>query len=295
MKLEGLVYVIPTPLAEDETVDVPAARVLVTRAIETGADVLWVLGSGGEQPFLTDSQRRVMLETAVVEAAGRAPVIAGAMDCSTNRALANLDMLAETGADYATLLPPYYFKLSQAQIVAFYTRLAEQGPLPLVLYNNIDVSKVGMTPETVAELASVPNIVAIKESSADLRTFQQILYAVGDCPDFRVLSGSDQLAHASRLVGGHGQICGFGCLVPDLYTGMYRAVREGDLAAGRECQRKLVSLARVVYGSGASISVTKYALNLLGLCPPHTCAPFGSAPEEAKSRVADALRTLGLL
>jgi len=130
MKLEGLVYLIPTPLHEDETVDVPAARGLVGRAIETGADVLWVIGSGGEQPFLTDSQRRVMLETAVAEAGGRAPVIAGAMDCSTNRALANLDMLAEAGCDYATLLPPYYFTLSQAQIVAFYTRLAERGPLP---------------------------------------------------------------------------------------------------------------------------------------------------------------------
>ena len=295
MKLQGPIHVIPTPLADDDSVDVDAVRRIVGRSIETGSTALWVLGSAGEQPFLTAGQRRIMVETAADEAGGRVPVIAGVMDCSTRRALDNMRAVKAAGADATTALPPYYFPLQQEQILSFYMSLAEEGPLPLVLYNNPTICITNMSPETVGRLARLPNIVAIKESSGDLRRFQQMRYAVDENAGFSMLAGSDQLAHASLLVGGEGTICGLGCVAPDLYAGICRSARDGDLAAGREYQRKLVALVRVIFGYGpeSSAALIKYALSLLGLCSPRVCAPLAGPSEAMMSRVKEVLQEVG--
>jgi 4-hydroxy-tetrahydrodipicolinate synthase len=236
-----------------------------------------------------------MVETCVEEAGGKVPVIAGAADCGTRRTLQNLRLVRAAGADCAHVIPPYYFAPSQAELLDHYTVLAEEGGLPLVLYNNPAVSRVNMDVQTIARLASLSPIIGLKESSGDLRHFQQVVYALGDAPQVAVLGGSDQLAHASLLVGGRGLVCSFACVTPHLYTGIYEAARRGDLAAGRDCQRQLVSLARVIFGSAGSIALTKYAHSLLGLCSPRMCAPLAPAPPEAQARVAGLLRELGVL
>jgi 4-hydroxy-tetrahydrodipicolinate synthase len=207
------------------------------------------------------------------------------MECSTQRALANLRELTAAGAQFATLLPPYYLPLKQPEIIEFYTRLADASALPLMLYNNIEVSKVGMTPETVAQLAAHPNIISIKESSGDLRVTQQILHATAEVPEFSVIAGSDQLALATLLAGGHGLICSFGLLAPQLYLAIARAAKAGDLPAAREHQRKLVKLARLIFGSGSSIALTKYALSRMGLCAPHVCAPSAAPSSNVKQQL----------
>ena len=133
--IRGIVPPIATPINKDETVDEQGMRRLVDFQLEQGANAIFVMGGTGEFFCFPDSEKRRAIETVVDHVAGRAPVIAGITDLSTRRAVANAHVAQEAGADFLTSLPPFFFALQQDWLHSYYTAVAAETDLPLLLYN----------------------------------------------------------------------------------------------------------------------------------------------------------------
>ena len=162
--IRGIVPPIATPINKDETVDEQGMRRLVDFQLEQGANAIFVMGGTGEFFCFPDSEKRRAIETVVDQVAGRAPVIAGITDLSTRRAVANAHVAQEAGADFLTSLPPFFFALQQDWLHNFYTSVAAETDLPLLLYNILNPIHTNIQPQTVRSLSENPKIVGIKDS-----------------------------------------------------------------------------------------------------------------------------------
>ena len=162
--LHGVVPPIATPVYKDETVDEAGLRRLVNFQLERGVHGLFVLGGTGEFFCFPTREKIRAIETVVDEVNGRVPVVAGVTDLSTRRAIENSHIAQEAGVDFITSLPPFFFPLGQDTISRFYTSLAGESDLPLLLYNIRDPIHTNIQPETVQKLAQNPKIVGIKDS-----------------------------------------------------------------------------------------------------------------------------------
>jgi 4-hydroxy-tetrahydrodipicolinate synthase len=292
-RLRGVMAVLVTPLTENESLDEGAWRKLIRRVIEGGSHAVVVLGTAGEFAALRDDEKRRALRIAVEEVHGRVPLIAGAGEPGTRRAVARTQEAAELGADAAMVVPPYYYPCDQAAVLAHYRAVAADGGLPVILYNIPQFTKVPLEVETVATLAQEPGIVGIKDSSGNLAGYQQLV-TQAQSETFSVITGSDHLVFASLAFGGDGVI-GTGLnLAPHWFVQLWEAVHAGRWEEARALQMRISAMhAGIAYGDfPASI---KGALSLMGIGNGLVAAPRRSATAAERERIAASLREMGLL
>src|ERR1700674_561947 len=175
--LRGVLPALATPLKEDREVDGPAIERLVEHVLAGGVHGLLALGSAGETASLDEASRRAILGGVVEAAHGRVPVICGVARTDLAATRAELKAAASLGADAALVAPPFYYPMDQASVLAFYRELADSSPLPLLLYNIPQYTKVTAEPATVATLGREGAIKGIKDSSRDFE------YLEGRCVD----------------------------------------------------------------------------------------------------------------
>ncbi len=258
----GAFTALVTPFKNGE-VDVEAVESLVEFQIEGGIDGLVPCGTTGESPTLSEEEDRLVIETVVRVTAGRVPVVAGTGSNNTASAIKYTKMAEEVGADGSLQVAPYYNKPTQEGLFRHYAAIAENTSLPLVLYNIPGRTNVTIAPETIAQLAEIPNIVGVKESTLSMNMVSDIRRLCGE--EFDILSGDDPMTLPLLALGGTGVVSVASNIAPGAVSDMVAAMSSGDLARGRELHYRLLPLIRALSVETNPIPI-KAAASLLGLC-----------------------------
>ena len=290
-RLRGSLPALITPM-KNGTVDDAAFRQLVAWQIAEGSHGLVPCGTTGESPTLSHEEHMWVIEMCVREANGRVPVIAGAGSNSTAEALMLTKHAKEVGADAVLSVTGYYNKPSQEGIYHHYATIAEEVDIPIVLYNIPGRAVVEIAVETMARLSQIPNIVGVKDATANLARPSRERLACGK--EWRLLSGEDATALGYMAHGGHGCISVTANVAPKLCAQFQDACMRGDFAAAREFQDRLMPLHDALFCEPSPAPV-KYAASLLGLCHNEVRAPMMPATEAAQAKVRDAMIAAGLL
>ncbi len=220
-------------------------------------------GTTGESPTLSEEEDRLVIETVVRMANGRVSVVAGTGSNNTASAIKYTKMAEEVGADGSLQVAPYYNKPTQGGLFRHFAAIAESTSLPLVLYNIPGRTNVTIAPETIAQLAEIPNIIGIKDSTLSMNMVSDIRRLCGE--DFDILSGDDPMTLPLMALGGVGVISVASNVAPGAVSDLVNAMNSGDLAQGRELHYRLLPLIRALSVETNPIPV-KAAASLLGLC-----------------------------
>src|SRR5215468_5923972 len=263
MQIHGIIPPVATPMQANEDLDLPRLKWFLDHLIEAGVHGLFVLGTNSEFYALDEREKQQVIATAVEHVRGRVPVYAGTGAETTREAVRLTRMAEKEGADGVSVITPYFVNPSQQEIYDHYRRIAENTTLPVVLYNNpATCGGVKIDVDTVARLAEIPNILAIKDSSGDLQNTIEYLRVVPE--RFAVLQGRDTLICPSLLFGARGAIPATGNIAPALLVEIYEAFRRGDLEASKAAQLKLNPV-RLALALATPPGGVKAALALLGM------------------------------
>ncbi|RLI17765.1 hypothetical protein DRO44_02805 [Candidatus Bathyarchaeota archaeon] len=259
-KPEGIFPALVTPFTDDgKSIDEERLRALVNHCIELGVHGIVPCGTTGEFVNLTVEERKRLLEVVLDEVNGRVPVIAGTGASGTDQALEMTKYAKDLGADAALIVTPFYLKPADRGIYEHYDTIASKVELPIILYNIPQCTGVQLTWQMVEDLAQIPNIVGLKDSSGQLRYILAVLEKVRD--KINVLCGHDEVVLAALAAGCSGAILASANVIPDIWVQIYNHVKNGELQKARELQYKVQKIARIIAGSGAV--GTKEALNMM--------------------------------
>lgn len=237
MRLSGSITALATPFDASGEIDLDAWRRLLSLQLERGTHAVVVAGSTGEAAALFDVEYDTLLRMAVELVAGRVPVLAGTGQSSTLKTIEATRRAAVLGADAALVVTPPYVRPTPAGLVAHYRAVADDGALPVVLYNVPGRTGTDMQPETVAELAPHPRIVGIKEARADAERMDALLAFRRD--GFVVLSGDDPTACRAMLAGADGVISVASNVLPAAFRRLCELARRGDAAGAQAWDARL--------------------------------------------------------
>jgi dihydrodipicolinate synthase/N-acetylneuraminate lyase len=296
-KLDELTGVLPaliSPLRSDGKVDEAAVGRLVEHVIKGGVRGLLALGSTGETASLDETARRTLLSSVVEAAAGSVPVICGVAQSHLAAARVEVAAAARLGAVAALVAPPFYYLIDQPTVLAFYRMLAKDTPIPILLYNIPQYTKIVAEPSTVAALAREGTIAGIKDSSRDFEYFEGVCIATRDLPKFRVFTGSDTMLLPALAMGGSGTICGAANVAPHWVVRIFEAFQRSDTVAARDAQDALYQLVMALRG-GVFPAAIKAACHQQGLCEPWCAAPVPPLDERTEAKLRDRLDAWGLL
>ncbi|NPV69568.1 MAG: 4-hydroxy-tetrahydrodipicolinate synthase [Firmicutes bacterium] len=268
MDMGRVVTAMVTPFKDDLTLDLDAAKTLARHLVASGSDSIVIFGTTGEAPALTEDEKIALLE-AVVEAVGTGRVIAGTGSNSTQGSIRLSRRAVKSGAGAIMLVCPYYNKPGQEGMYRHFRAIVDEAGVPAILYNIPGRTGVNLLPETVARLAQVPDIVAIKEASGSLDQVSAIRSLTPR--EFRIYSGDDSLTLPILAVGGHGVVSVASHVTGPRIRRMIDAFVCGDVVAARDQHLSLLPLFKGLFVATNPIPVKK-ALNVLGFrCGP--CRP----------------------
>jgi 4-hydroxy-tetrahydrodipicolinate synthase len=292
MNLSGSFTALYTPFGADGQVDLELYRALCHRLLDAGVGLV-PCGTTGETPTLNGDEYDALVRMAVEASAGRRPVIAGTGSNSTSATIALTRRAKELGADVALVVVPYYNKPPQASLKAHFRAVADEGGLPVMLYNVPGRTALNMETDTTLELAEHPNIVAVKEACGDIDQIGRI--CLGAPEDFFVLSGDDALTLPLIRAGGHGAVSVAGNVAPAGLQALVQAALDGDRALADEWQARLLPLFDALFISSNPIPV-KRAAEILGHAHRRVRLPLidSEMSPPMTEKLAAALRTAGL-
>ena len=250
-----------TPMNADGSVNFEKMRELIEFQIANDTDALIICGTTGEATTISDEDQIECVRFAKEVAAGRVPVIAGAGSNDTAHCIELAVACEKAGADAVLLVTPYYNKATQKGLILHYTAIANAINIPIILYNVPGRTGCNLAPKTVAELAKVPNIVAVKEASGNLSQVADIAALVG--PDFDIYSGNDDQILPVLSLGGAGVISVLSNVAPKQTHDMVAKFFEGDIKGSIKLQLDAIELISALFCEVNPIPV-KTALNLMG-------------------------------
>jgi 4-hydroxy-tetrahydrodipicolinate synthase len=293
MDICGIIPPVATPMQANEELDLPRLRWFLDHLIAEGVHGIFVLGTNSEFYALDEREKQEVIATAVAHVNHRVPVYAGT-GAETTREAVRLTKLAEReGADGVSVITPYFISPTQQEIYDHYRRIAESTRLPVVLYNNPGTcGGVKIDVDTVARLAEIPNILAMKDSSGDLQNTNECIRAVP--PRFAVLMGRDTLIYPSLIFGARGAVPATGNIAPGLLVEIYEAFQRGDHAAAKAAQLRLNPL-RLALTLCTAPGAVKAALTLLGKSLGPCRSPVAGLTADKLPRMRAALQQAGLL
>ncbi|HEY7153159.1 MAG TPA: dihydrodipicolinate synthase family protein [Gemmataceae bacterium] len=230
----GVFPAVTTQFQQDESLDLPATARHLEVLIQSGVSGLIVLGSLGENQTLAADEKRRVVEMAVGVSRGRVPVLSGVAECSTAAACRYVEDCARLGVNGFMVMPAMIYRADAQEATRFF-RTTAAGDLPWMLYNNPLSYHVDMTPELLVDLADIPNLVAVKESSADPRRITELRNAVGD--RYALFTGVDDLLLESAILGIDGWVAGAGIAFPEENQHLWDLTRAGRWEEARRFYR----------------------------------------------------------
>jgi 4-hydroxy-tetrahydrodipicolinate synthase len=286
----GAMVALVTPFQEGE-IDFQTLDELIDFQLEGGIDGIVPVGTTGECPTLSPEEHKQVIERVVQAVDGQVPVIAGAGSNSTAEAIEYTEFSKKVGADATLQVGPYYNKPTQEGFYQHFKAIAEEVDLPVVLYNIPGRCGAGMTPETVARLAELENIVAIKEATGSLDQASEI---AARC-DITLISGDDSLTLPLASVGGKGVISVVANIVPADVKAMTDLILEGDLVSARQWHKKLFTLCKSMLTLATNPIPIKAAMAILNMCSDELRLPMTPLEENKKAVLEQTLKDYGLL
>lgn len=274
-----------TVFDEDGDVDLGATRNLARHLVEHGSQGLVVAGTTGESPTLDDEEKLALLDAVLAEVGGEATVILGSGSNDTRHTVELTKAAADHGADAGLVVTPYYNRPNKAGLRGHFKAVAEGSPdLPLILYNIPGRVVINMDPDFLAELALIPNVVAVKQANDD--EIEQI-------PGLDLLAGNDTAFLSVLKAGGTGGILVASHLVGERMLEIYDRFHEGDIA---EAQRIDAGLSPVYQAMAVTVNPipVKAALEMAGLCSAHMRLPMVEATDTEKQEIRSLLASAGV-
>jgi len=288
----GVGTALVTPFTRSGELDEAAVRRLGRRQIDAGVHFLCPCGTTGENPTLTDAERLRTVEILVDEANGKVPILAGAGGYDTKEVIHIAREMARRGASGFLSVTPYYNKPTQEGLYQHYRAFAETTALPIVVYNVPGRTGVNVEPATLARMAEIPNIVAVKEASGNVSQMCEVVRAVPS--DFIVLSGDDALTLPLMAVGGHGIVSVASNEIPGEMARLVEAAERNDFAAARAIHARILPLMSINFIESNPQPV-KAAMAAMGLVEDVFRLPMVSPKPESKEKINKVLKDLGLL
>jgi 4-hydroxy-tetrahydrodipicolinate synthase len=259
-KPEGIFPALVTPFTDDgKIIDEERLRILVNHCIELGVHGVVPCGTTGEFVNLSTEEKKKVIKTVIDEVNGRVPVIAGTGASGTRETVEMTKYAKDAGATAALIVTPFYLKPADRGIYEHYNTIATEVDLPIILYNIPQCTGLSLPWQMVEDLAQIPNIVAVKDSSGQLSFILAVLEKVRD--KINVLCGHDEVVIAALAAGCSGAILASANVIPDVWIQIYNHIKNGELQKARELQYKVQKIARIIAGSGAV--GTKAALNMM--------------------------------
>lgn len=237
---QGVYPAATSQFAPDLSLDIPACRKTLTALVADGVDGLVLLGTVGENNSLRPEEKRLALRAGVDAVGGRVPLVAGVSELTTDRAIEFARDAEKIGIDALMVLPAMVYVPTPDELSAHFRAVAEATSLPIMLYNNPPAYRVSIELDTLEKLASIPNIVALKESAPDPRRFTDIINRFGD--RFTLMAGLDDVALEAFLLGATGWVSGLTSAFPRESVAMVAAARRGDWEEARRIYRWFMPL-----------------------------------------------------
>jgi 4-hydroxy-tetrahydrodipicolinate synthase len=279
-----------TPFRADGAVDEAAFRRLCAHLVDTGSDGVVVAGTTGEAPTLTDEERLGLFAAAVEAVGDRATVVAGTGTYSTAHSVHLTGQAHELGVDAVLVVTPYYSKPPARGIVEHFRAIAAATDRPVIVYNIPQRVVVNIEPETLAELAEIPNVAAVKQATTDLDQARRILAGT----DLALYAGNDDLLMPFLELGAVGGILVYTHLVGPRVRELVRRFREGDVEGARAIDAELRPVIDALAVTTNPIPV-KAALAMVGHDAGGLRLPLVEATDDEKAAIRDALERAGVL
>ena len=289
--LTGSLVAIATPMHADGGLDLDRFRRLIAWHIHDGTNGIVAVGTTGESPTVDFDEHCLLIKTAVEHGRGRVPIIAGTGANATREAIELQRFAKSAGADMALSVVPYYNKPSQEGLYRHFKAIAESTDLPTSLYNVPGRTVADLQNDTVIRLASVKNIVGIKDATGNLKRGADLLKRLPR--DFAVYSGDDGTGLALMLMGGHGVISVTANVVPKVMREMCDAALSGNLAQARSINNALIGLHRHLFVEANPIPV-KWVLEQMGLVGPGMRLPLTPLAEQHHALLRTAMHQAGI-
>jgi len=294
-RIHGIIPGLPTPLTDDRRVDGPALQKLVRHVVDGGVHGLYLHGSISESVALNPEERREIVQICVDEVAGTIPVMVGIGNNDLRQVVANAEEAKALGADICSLVSPHYFILTEAEAIAFFEQTADYSPLPILIYNNAFSTNLKLSAKALVQLSAHPNIIGVKDSTADFILFQEFYFHLGHQPAWRLIVGDDRLVAAGLLMGGHGAVVAWANIYPELFVRLYDAARNGDIRTAFDLQKRICVLEKIfeVQGpatDGAFLSGVKAVLEIIGVGGRQVTAPFERIPDKLMPEIERLLK-----
>jgi 4-hydroxy-tetrahydrodipicolinate synthase len=286
----GVTVALVTPF-KNGAIDFAALRKLVDWHVEQGTDCLAPVGTTGESPTIDHDEHEKVIAAVVEQAAGRIKVMPGTGSNSTREAIRLTKYAAKMGATGALMVGPYYNKPTQEGYYQHFKAVAEAVDLPIVLYNIPGRTGSNILPETIARLAELKSIVAIKEATGSMDQASQIAALT----NLTILSGDDSLTLPLLAIGGRGVVSVVGNIVPRDLKALIAAFNKGDFAEALRWHKKLFPLCRDLLGVATNPIPLKTAMKLLGRDSGELRLPMCALDAAGEKRIADVLKGYGLL
>jgi 4-hydroxy-tetrahydrodipicolinate synthase len=281
-----------TPFRRDLSLDEETLRRLVRRQIDAGINFLVPCGTTGESPTLTRAEHLRVVEITVEESKGRVPVVGGAGGYNTHEVIELALELQKLGVDGILSVTPYYNKPTQEGLFQHFKAIAASVPLPIIVYSVQGRTGVNVEPATLARLAAIPNIVAVKEASGNISQMANVIHEIPS--SFHVLSGDDSITIPLIALGGRGIISVVSNQIPGEMTQLAQAALRGDFETARRIQARFLPLMNVNFVESNPIPV-KAAMGLMGLLDPVYRLPLVPPSSANLAKIETVLEKSGLM
>lgn len=300
MKVEKLTGVIPPimiALDQNMNTDTAGVKKIMDRAIDKGVSGLFILGGMGEGQYVTNATKKTMIEATVKAADNRVPVLSGISAESYCKIMENAKIAVDAGTDYAVLLPAYYHGFNDDdEVYAFFSQIADNLPVPMVIYNNPGMTGTEISLDVYQKLAAHKNIRGVKFSSPNTELLMDLLRTLGGREDFSILYGNEFMMDAGLRLGVDGIVPGGGTLLPHLFVELYNTSKTGDYEKMKQQQMHINDCLHAAYlaGNWAWVKGQKYALSALGLCQEYCAIANRDLTEAEKKSIRENLTKLGI-
>jgi len=292
MMLGGSMVALVTPMEPTGALDETCLRSLIETHIAAGTQAISVIGTTGEAPTLTESERKKIIEIAVETASGRVPIIVGTGTYNTMETLYLTEQALELGADACLIVTPYYNRPTQEGLYQHYRTIAESVSIPIILYTVPKRTGCDLSVETIERLTDFPNIIGLKEASGDLAKAREILARVGDRID--LYTGDDASSLAFLLQGGKGTISVTANVAPKEIRKMCEAALAKNIDLAGRLSTQLMPLHKTLFVEVNPIPV-KWALAELGWIKSGIRLPLTVLSDEYHEVVKEAMQIAGVI
>jgi len=259
---KGIIAYPITPFDKDEKVDIELYKTLLERLIVSGSHAVAPLGSTGVMPYLTDEEKEAIIIATIEQVKGRVPVLVGVSNLTTEKTIYHAKFAEKAGANAIMIIPMSYWKLTDDEIVAHFTAVANQISIPIMAYNNPATGGVDMSPALLKRLLEIPNVTMIKESTGDVQRMHYLRRELGD--DVTFYNGSNPLALAAFSAGASGWCTAAPNLIPKLNLDLHHAIQNNDLDEAQKVFYKQFNLLKFIVNKGLPRAI-KAGLEIQGI------------------------------